>query len=83
MLILKVNSPENYCFPERLSLKSTAQIEGEVQVNKLAVEPGATFNATCSMKGAVKPLTNEATKQTNNHQGAERHSLILMPDFLV
>ncbi len=39
-----------------LSLKSSAHIEGEVQVGKLAVEPGATFNAVCSMKGAVKEL---------------------------
>jgi len=45
-----------------LSLKSTAHIEGEVQVNKLAVEPGANFNATCSMKGAVKSLSNEPIK---------------------
>jgi len=34
-----------------LSLKSSAVIEGTVEVTKLAVEPGATFNATCSMKG--------------------------------
>ncbi len=34
-----------------LSLKSSAVIEGTVSVNKLAVEPGATFNASCSMKG--------------------------------
>jgi len=46
-----------------LSLKSTAQIDGEVQVNKLAVEPGANFNAVCSMKGAVKPLSNETGKR--------------------
>lgn len=39
-----------------LSLKSSAHIEGEVEVGKLAVEPGATFNAVCSMKGAVKEL---------------------------
>jgi len=39
-----------------LSLKSSAFIEGEVQVGKLAVEPGATFNAVCTMKGAVKEL---------------------------
>jgi len=39
-----------------LTLKSSAFIEGEVQVGKLAVEPGATFNAVCSMKGAVKEL---------------------------
>lgn len=46
-----------------LSLKSTAQIDGEVQVNKLAVEPGATFNAICSMKGAVKPLSHDSAKR--------------------
>ena len=42
-----------------LTLKSSAIIEGEVVVGKLAVEPGATFNATCSMKGAVKELKGE------------------------
>lgn len=45
-----------------LSLKSTAHIEGEVHTSKLAVEPGATFNATCSMKGTVKALPNEPIK---------------------
>lgn len=42
-----------------LSLRSTALIEGEAVVAKLAVEPGATFNATCSMKGVVKSINNE------------------------
>lgn len=36
---------------ELLTLKSSALIEGTVAVAKLAVEPGATFNASCSMKG--------------------------------
>lgn len=43
---------------DTLSLKSTAYVEGEVEVGKLAVEPGATFNATCVMKGTVKDLGN-------------------------
>ncbi|HLT32995.1 MAG TPA: polymer-forming cytoskeletal protein, partial [Aquaticitalea sp.] len=43
---------------DTLSLKSTAYVEGEVEVGKLAVEPGATFNATCAMKGAIKELGN-------------------------
>ena len=34
-----------------LSLKSSAVIEGVVIVSKLAVELGAVFNATCTMKG--------------------------------
>jgi len=37
-----------------LSLKSTAHIEGEAVVGKLAVEPGAVFNATCLMKDSNK-----------------------------
>ncbi len=42
-----------------LSLRSTALIEGEAVVAKLAVEPGATFNATCTMRGGVKAMNNE------------------------
>ncbi len=41
---------------DTLSLKSSAWVEGEVEVGKLAVEPGATFNATCTMKGSIKEL---------------------------
>ena len=46
-----------------LSLKSSAYIQGEVEVGKLAVEPGATFNAVCSMKGAVKELNKGELQQ--------------------
>ncbi len=42
-----------------LSLRSTAVIEGDAVVGKLAVEPGATFNATCTMRGAMKAINNE------------------------
>lgn len=45
-----------------LTLKSSAHIEGEVVVGKLAVEPGATFNASCSMQGSAK---KEGTATTN------------------
>jgi len=57
-----------------LSLKTTAHIEGEVHISKLAVEPGATFNATCSMKGTVKSLSNEPSKsqQTQTTSRPER-----------
>ncbi len=47
---------------EVLSLKSTAIISGDVILGKLSVEPGATFNATCTMKGSVKILKNEGQK---------------------
>ncbi|MDG1730523.1 MAG: polymer-forming cytoskeletal protein [Algibacter sp.] len=41
-----------------LTLKASAHIEGEVIAGKLAVEPGATFNVTCVMKGTVKEMNN-------------------------
>ena len=41
-----------------LTLKSSAHIEGEVVLGKLEVEPGATFNVTCAMKGSVKQIEN-------------------------
>ncbi len=44
-----------------LTLKATAQISGDVVISKLSVEPGAEFNATCTMKGAVKELKNGKT----------------------
>lgn len=41
---------------ELLSLKSTSNLEGEISTNKLHVEPGAVFNAVCSMGGVVKGI---------------------------
>ena len=52
-----------------LSLKSSAHIEGEVEVGKLAVEPGATFNAVCNMKGAVKELNNGESQKPKAQEG--------------
>ncbi len=49
----------NLSVDELLSLKATANISGEVVLDKLSVEPGATFNASCNMKGSVKALKNE------------------------
>ncbi len=41
---------------ETLTIKATANISGDVVIGKLSVEPGAAFNASCAMKGAVKEL---------------------------
>ncbi len=41
---------------ETLSLRASAHVDGDVQTGKLAVEPGATFNANCQMKDPVKAL---------------------------
>lgn len=42
-----------------LTIKATANISGDVTIGKLSVEPGASFNATCSMKGALKELNKQ------------------------
>lgn len=47
-----------------LSLRSSAVIDGEVEAGKLAIEPGATFNATCQMNGGVKSLKKKNEKQS-------------------
>jgi cytoskeletal protein CcmA (bactofilin family) len=48
---------------DTLTLRSTALIEGEVISGKLSIEPGASFNATCEMKGNVKTLSKDGQKQ--------------------
>ena len=52
-----------------LSLKASAVIEGNVSVSKLAVEPGATFNASCTMKGkggtSNSPGTSKGSSMTS------------------
>ena len=50
-----------------LSLRDSANVEGEVQIGKLAVEPGATFNANCLMKGSVKELKNETSDNSSQN----------------
>ena|SRR5690554_1726311 len=55
-----------------LTLRSTAIIDGDVVVGKLAVEPGATMNATCTMQnGKTSKSTSSADKKsidsTNAH----------------
>jgi len=54
-----------------LSLKPTAHIEGEVSVGKLAVEPGANFNASCSMKGGVKSLSKPTASSDSKQPQAQ------------
>jgi len=47
-----------------LSLKSSAVIEGEVFLEKLSIEPGAVFNAICSMKGVKSIKTSDESTQS-------------------
>ncbi|MGY0391296.1 bactofilin family protein [Bizionia sp. KMM 8389] len=51
-----------------LTLKSTAVIEGDVTLGKLAVEPGATFNVNCTMNSAKKKTNTHERKQTQQKE---------------
>jgi cytoskeletal protein CcmA (bactofilin family) len=42
-----------------LTIKATSSTSGDVIVGKLSIEPGATFNATCAMKGTLKELNKK------------------------
>ena len=55
-----------------LSLKASAKIEGTVSVAKLHVEPGATFNASCSMKG--KGGVSDTTSGSSSAAGSSSQS---------
>lgn len=53
----------NLVVENMLSLKASSTVTGEVVIGKLTVEPGAVFNAVCSMRGMVKELIkNEKTR---------------------
>lgn len=62
-----------------LSLKASAVIEGTVTVTKLAVEPGATFNASCTMKGKGGSMgsstsSSSSTSSTSTSGGSSSSS---------
>tara|TARA_R110000868_G_scaffold241813_1_gene497315 strand:+ start:1318 stop:1740 length:423 start_codon:yes stop_codon:yes gene_type:complete len=52
-----------------LTLKDSAHIEGEVVAGKLAVEPGATFNVTCIMKGTIKEMNKGGQREQTQETG--------------
>jgi cytoskeletal protein CcmA (bactofilin family) len=63
-----------------LSLKSSAVIEGTVSVTKLAVEPGATFNASCTMKGKGGASMSSSSSTSSNTSGGFKSSLGSKPN---
>lgn len=53
---------------EILSVKLKANINGEVICGKLAVEPGANFTASCSMKPPIKSMIVNEKSTTEEKQ---------------
>ena len=44
----------NISVKELLSLNSTANVKGDILINRLSIEPGATFSGTCRMLDEVR-----------------------------
>lgn len=57
---------------DTLSLRASAHVEGEVEVGKFAVEPGAIFNATCVMRGGEKGSAQNGTKSSPGNATAAK-----------
>ena len=59
----------NITVAEVLSLKASANVNGDIVASKLSIEPGANFMGSCSMGGMVKNIKH-ADKQ--EHEKAEK-----------
>ncbi len=49
---------------ELLQLKPTANILGDINANKLSIDPGASFTGSCNMGSVVKGIQNEEEQET-------------------
>ena len=52
-----------------LSLKSSANLNGDIVTNKLSIEPGATFTGSCSMGEVIKDI-KDVEKQQRKEKSA-------------
>ncbi len=55
-----------------LTIKANANISGDVVVGKLSIEPGATFNASCVMKGLVEEENKADEKQSKGKEQSKK-----------
>jgi len=62
---LKVNIKVN----ELLTLKSTANLVGEIATNKLQIEPGANFSGSCKMGAVIKGIENGKKEEREGQRG--------------
>lgn len=58
----------NISVKELLSLHSTANVKGDILINKLAIEPGATFSGTCRMIDEVRRENEEQQQQQSENE---------------
>jgi cytoskeletal protein CcmA (bactofilin family) len=51
-----------------LTLNSTAKILGDIVVNRLSIEPGASFTGSCQMGAVIKDIKSVEKPQTNDQK---------------
>lgn len=44
---------------ELLSVTASAKIQGEIETNRLSIEPGAQFNGNCNMGAVIKDIKSQ------------------------
>jgi cytoskeletal protein CcmA (bactofilin family) len=55
---------------ELLSLKSTANLQGDIITNKLSIEPGASFTGSCSMGASIKNISSTESNEKTQEKTA-------------
>ena len=61
---------------ELLSLKSTANIIGDIITNKLAIEPGTKFSGTCNMnESSLTDVQKREEKQERKGEGKQEEKI--------
>ena len=53
---------------ELLTLKSTANLMGEIHTNKLMIEPGANFSGSCKMGAVIKGIDGGKAEQEEKRE---------------
>jgi len=53
---------------ELLTLKSTANLVGEINTNKLMIEPGANFSGSCKMGAVIKGIDSGKGEQDEQRE---------------
>ena len=65
--LIAVTIKEKIQVHELLSLKSSANLFGDIITNKLAIEPGANFTGSCSMGASIKNIkSNDSNGKQEN-----------------
>jgi len=62
------NIKANIIVRELLQLKASANIAGDINTNKLSIEPGANFTGTCNMGSVVKEINKDGGKEKNQQK---------------